>query len=244
MNIEANRFSKKANLFLECGKFPELGTEGIDKLYVKPYQKYYSLIQEYMGSNILDLCCGDGQFTPHIVSDNKSNVISVDLSNSSLLLFKERAAAKDFDPICVQSDMIKLPFKDNAFDIICIAGSLSYASLDVLIKEIKRVSNHKCRLIIVDSLNNNPIYSLYRIYHFLISKRSFRTIIRMPNILNLRKIYKCLNKREIYSYGAFTFIALLLKSFLPDKAIKNLVAEDNAPLSLLSYKIIITGLIK
>ena len=54
--------------------------------------------------------------------------------------------------------MEKLPFRDNSFDAICSAGSLSYGDNLIVMNEIYRLLKTGGSFIAVDSLNNNPIF--------------------------------------------------------------------------------------
>jgi len=99
-------------------------SQGYDIL-AKDYNKFHNfldsfdwkeikdILKKYLLKNllILDAGCGDGRITNRF-KDYK--IISVDVSRLMLLSLKQR----NKDSLCVQSDVLSLPFKDFSFDIV------------------------------------------------------------------------------------------------------------------------------
>ena len=118
--------------------------------------------------------------------------------------------------------MESLPFKDNSFDVICSAGSLSYGDNSIVMNEIYRVLVKGGIFIAIDSLNNNPIYKLNRYIHFLLGNRSKSTLQRMPTIKLLEKYTAKFDNVEVEYFGSLTWLFPILKKFLNDDLIKDI----------------------
>ena len=73
--------------------------------------------------------------------------------------------------------------------IIFSAGTLSYGDPSIVFAEIYRVLKPNGFFIAVDSLNNNPLNYICRLFSVLRSRRSFSTIAHMPTIKSLYHHY-------------------------------------------------------
>jgi ubiquinone/menaquinone biosynthesis C-methylase UbiE len=83
---------------------------------------------------ILDLACGTGRFTHHLIKNGKK-VISLD---SSPTMIEE--AKKKVKGIFILGDMFNLPFEDDYFDGIVIGRVFQhFKNLSPILKEMKRV---------------------------------------------------------------------------------------------------------
>ena len=77
-------------------------------------------------------------------------------------------------------------------------------------------------MIVVDSLNNNPIYRFNRYIHYLKGNRSKSTLVRMPTISLIDKYTKKFGHVEVKFFGAITWIFPLLSKVLTEQVIINL----------------------
>jgi len=111
--------------------------------------------------------------------------------------------------ICV-ADMESLPFEANSFDVIAIAGSLSYGEPDLVDAEVRRVLRPGGIFICVDSLNHNPIYRFNRWFHFLRGRRTKSTLLRMPTIDRIQSLASGFKNADVRYFGAVSYLMPIL----------------------------------
>jgi ubiquinone/menaquinone biosynthesis C-methylase UbiE len=117
------------------------------------------------------------------------------------------------------ADMEKLPFKNESFDVICSAGSLSYGDNNLVMKEIYRVLKLGGVAVLVDSLNNNPIYRLNRYINYIKGNRTESTLKRMPNVNLIDEYIKKFGYGKVKFFGSISWAFPILKLLLSEKLI-------------------------
>lgn len=128
-------------------------------------------------SKILEIAAGMGENTG-ILINMSFEVNAIDLSQKSVELMN--SIFYDYVNFSAEvADMEKLPFDNESFDLVCSAGGLSYGDNMIVMDEIYRVLKSGGALIVVDSLNNNPVYRFNRYVHYLKGHRSKSTLVRM-----------------------------------------------------------------
>ena len=106
---EISSYYDKMNNLISLGTHCLIKKIALENLAIKPY------------SNILDLCCGTGDFTKIINKiAPKSKIIGLDSSVEMLKLAKIKNPQKVF----MYGDCTNLPFKENEFDYITIGFGL------------------------------------------------------------------------------------------------------------------------
>lgn len=118
--------------------------------------KYNNIISKSQEDSVLDLGCGSGSESIHILNKGLK-VISCDFSQTALDSLKKKDSRISIKRLDLKN---KLPFADSCFKIVIASLSLHYFSnyetLNIL-KEIKRVLKHKgfliCRLNSVNDIN-------------------------------------------------------------------------------------------
>ena len=106
---EISSYYDKMNNLISLGTHCLIKKNALENLAIKPY------------SNILDLCCGTGDFTKIINKiAPKSKIIGLDSSVEMLKLAKIKNPQKVF----MYGDCTNLPFKENEFDYITIGFGL------------------------------------------------------------------------------------------------------------------------
>ena len=214
-DIEKIRYDKRAELLLNTDRIRHL--EKSKKYLNTPYEHYFKVLkeQESCQSKLLEIGAGMGENTEPLV-DMTYEVCATDISPKSVKLmnnvFYECA---NFS--AEVADMEKLPFDDESFNVVCSAGSLSYGDNAVVMNEIYRVLKPEGVMIVVDSLNNNPIYRFNRYIHYLKGNRSKSTLVRMPTISLIDKYTKKFGYSEVRYFGAVTWIFPLLSKVLTEK---------------------------
>ena len=103
-----------------------------------------------------------------------------------------------------------------------MAGCLSYGNNQIVMNEIYKALKPGGTVIIVDSLNNNPIYQFNRYINYLLNKRSKSTLKRIPDINLIDQYMKKFGSGKVKYFGSITWVFPLLKLILSDKSILNL----------------------
>ena len=183
-----------------------------------PYKYYFSLIKKLKKkTKLLEIGAGTGENTLRLIKMN-FNVCATDISPRSVEVMRQKYSKyKNFSSKV--ADMNKLPFKNNSFDIISSAGSLSYGDNNIVMNEIYRVLKFGGKAVFVDSLNNNPIYRFNRYIHYIKGNRSWSTLKRMPNINLIEKYLKKFGYGKARFFGSITWAFPMLKLVLAEKVI-------------------------
>ena len=158
--IEINRYNERAQEILNTKQFqikiPSY-LNSANEYYFRSFKKFKKKIK------LLEIGAGTGENTSRIL-EMSFNVCATDISPKSVeAMNKKFTKYKNFSSKI--ADMEKLPFKNESFDIICSAGSLSYGDKNLVMNEIYRVLKLDGAVIFLDSLNNNPIYRFNRYLH-------------------------------------------------------------------------------
>ena len=218
-NIERERFNKIASDSLlknESHKIPNL------KPPLKiPTLFYKSVVNEYssVNSRILEIGAGMGENTCFLL-DSGASVLATDISEISLIALSKRFSTSRLSTKV--EDMEKLSFNNEEFDIVCCAGSLSYGDNITVMNEIYRVLKFGGVLIVIDSLNHNPIYKINRYIHYLKGNRSKSTLNRMPTIGLINKYINKFGNGEIKYFGSIVWSYPVLRKILPDHLVVKL----------------------
>jgi 2-polyprenyl-3-methyl-5-hydroxy-6-metoxy-1,4-benzoquinol methylase len=230
--IEINRFNKfsedKINLFLNSKL--KINIDRYPKYIRTPYEYYERQILYHSDYDniLLDLCCGDGIHSFVSVSKVKK-VVAIDFSEKSIEIcnfLKQKLGFSNIEFHCFDVDEFDYNIK---FDIITIAGSLSYFNHTKLFDKISYLLKDNGKLVLVDSLNDNIFYRINRYFHFLFNRRSYYTIKNMPYKRELiNKIQKNFIIIDSKDFGIFIFLVPILKLFFSELVISNLLNKaDN-----------------
>lgn len=217
--IEKKRYDNRAQILLE--KNLSTYSDKVPKYLNIPYDFYFKLFKNLNKKNkILEIGSGIGQNTIQIL-DMSFNVCATDISPVSVKIMNKRFSKyKKFTSKV--ADMENLPFDDHYFDVICSAGSLSYGDNQKVMNEIYRALKPGGKVIIVDSLNNSPIYRFNRYINYLLSKRSKSTLKRMTDIDLIKQYIKKFGYGKIKYFGSITWAFPFLKLILSERLITNL----------------------
>mgnify|MGYP002401171570 CR=1 FL=1 len=180
------------------------GVEGSPRQFHPPYFRYWEHIDSCVGPDdvVLELGAGSGRHTERLAKTS-GEVIALDVSEKSLKLGVERAG-RNVSPVC--ADMEDLPFVDNCFDIVASAGSLSYGDPSEVDAEVYRVLKDGGTLLVVDSLNHNPIYRLNRWVQYRRGQRSLSTIQRIPDIQRIESLSRQFDSVRVEFFGSWLFM--------------------------------------
>ena len=196
--IEIERYDERA---LKIINYKKYNKKKIKDYINVPYKYYFKLFSKLKKNKLLEVAAGTGENTLKLIK-MKFNVCATDIS--------VRSKVADFE---------KLPFKDESFDVICSAGSLSYGDNNLVMNEIYRVLKLGGSAVLVDSLNNNSIYRINRYINYIKGNRSLNTLERMPNVNLINKYIKKFGYGKVKFFGSITWAFPLLKIVLSEKFI-------------------------
>ena len=230
--LEKKRYNKKENLILLKNKF-----ENHDELYgiksIPLYLRYpISLYEDYIKKcvssehKVLELGSGVGTHSESILKSG-ANVIFSDISKVSLSVLNKKFHSKYTNFEIFESDIERIKLPDNSIDIICSAGSISYGNNTIVMKEILRLLKPKGILIMVDSLNDNPIYYLNRWINYLLGNRTKSTIKNMFNIKKIHDYRKHFEIKELAFFGSLLWTVPFLRLFLNDYNINKIIKKTD-----------------
>jgi ubiquinone/menaquinone biosynthesis C-methylase UbiE len=212
--IEIRRYDQRALQILNC----KTTSKKKIKDYINvPYQYYFSLLKKLKKTKLLEIGAGTGENTLKLIK-MKFNVCATDISPKSVEVMSQKYSKyKNFYSKVV--DMEKLPFKNESFDVICSAGSLSYGDNNLVMNEIYRVLKFGGVVVLVDSLNDNPIYRFNRYINYIKGNRTESTLKRMPNVNLIDKYINKFGYGKVKFFGSITWAFPLLKIVLSEKLI-------------------------
>lgn len=182
----------------------------------EPYIFYQARICQAFNSKskILELASGVGDKS-EIIFHVTNKVILSDISEESLKRLAKRFAT--YKPTLRRIDIEDIKFPSESFDGVICAGGLSYGDNLKVKNEIYRILKPNGKLILVDSLNDNPIYKFNRFIHFLRGDRSLSTLRRMPNMKLLRSYSQTFKQVEITFYGSLIWMMPILSRIIGDQ---------------------------
>lgn len=188
------------------------GSLTIAPVYRAPYSYYEHCIRMYITKDhdVLELCSGTGLHTSALVNTG-ARVIASDISRSSLAVLSQRMGTRVKTQV---ADMECLPFKNSSFDVVTIAGGLSYGDPYLVDAEIIRVLRPGGTFICVDSLNHNPIYRLNRWLQYKRGNRTKRTLLFMPTMGRIHSIARNFGQIDVRYFGAMSYLVAVFASII------------------------------
>ena len=110
------------------------------------------------GHQILDLCCGTGDWTIQLAAHSEADITGLDFSENMLKVAAEKTAGIN-NITLVQGDATELPYDNDLFDIITIGfGLRNLPDYNKAIEEFYRVLKPGGQLVILET--SNPENSL------------------------------------------------------------------------------------
>ena len=225
IEIEKNRFDKRAkNKLSESTYKYNKGSDAICESIRSPYLYFERLIKNLKKNmRVLEIGSGTGEYTGSIL-ENGSNVTASDISPNCIKLIENKYQdyLNNGTLNTVVANMENLPFDDETFDAVVIAGSLSYGKASIVDKEINRVLRKGGIFLCVDSLNDNFIYRFNRYIHFLKHNRSRLTLENIPDVYRLENLHHYYSKISLTYFGGISWIMFFLKKIIGRKIAKRL----------------------
>lgn len=174
-----------------------------------------------VGQNILDLCCGTGDWTLDLakVVGKRGHVTGLDFSEKMLEIAQEKIEKEQLKNInLVQGDAMALPFEDETFDVVTIGyGLRNTPDYLTVLKEIYRVLKKDGQVACIDT--SHPTLPVY--------KQAFE--------FYFEKIMPIFGKVFAKSFEEYSWLQQSAKDFPDAKLLKNLF--EKAGFSAVQYKL-------
>ncbi|MDA9651230.1 class I SAM-dependent methyltransferase [Pelagibacteraceae bacterium] len=227
--LEKKRYDFKVKKLLQNNQKLEkqklYGATSIKLFLRKPYLVYEDLILKNIKkkSKVIEIGSGIGGHSEILLQTNADITLS-DISVDSLNVLQNvfHKNYKNFN--ILSADMENIPVKDNTFDFVVSAGSMSYGNKEILQKEIYRILKPEGYLIVVDSLNDNLIYRINRYFNYLGGKRSKSTLLNMMNLNDIMKYESQFKIKKLYFYGSIIWLEPLLRVILSKIMINRVIS--------------------
>ena len=205
---EEKRYDSAANnekSAFEAGTL-ESGIENFPSEHTPPFLEYYFQIGKNVsqGQLVLEIGIGTGRHS-HPVLEAGGNLTGLDVSENALNLCKLRHPSA----MVIRESMETLPFDDSTFDVVVSCASLSYGNFSLVSSEISRVLKKGGSLIVLDSLNHNPVYRFNRYVNFLSGKRTKKTLENMPDLKRIRTLSEIFESHSEFYFGTYLWIQAL-----------------------------------
>jgi demethylmenaquinone methyltransferase/2-methoxy-6-polyprenyl-1,4-benzoquinol methylase len=115
---------------------------------------------------VLDLCCGTGDVV-RLFEREGGRVVGLDFSGPMLEQAQERQLSAAF----LRGDALRLPFRDESFDIVTISyGLRNLADVEAGLREMRRVTRPGGRLLVLDF--GKPENRVWRSFYFAYLKHA------------------------------------------------------------------------
>lgn len=198
-----------------------IGLKTVPTLMRPAYQRFYDEIENVLINKdlvVLELGSGFGKHTS-VIANTGVNLMIFDISEVALKinniincnLYKT-----------IQGSLDSIPLPDKSVDVVISCTSLSYANPKKTDHEILRILRPGGHLIVIDSLNHNPIYRLNRLFKLLAGTRSVNSVCRIPKMGRITALSRHFEISEVSFYGKWLWFLVPLS-----KCFHNLTALNN-----------------
>ena len=167
-----------------------------------------------------------------------SSVLEIGAGTGALAVLRGRTAGR-IDVVC--GDMAALPMCESSFDVVTSAGSLSYADPEIVNQEVFRVLRPGGSLLVVDSLNHNPIYRANRWLNYRRGRRTRSTLIRMPTTARINGLLAHFETSSVDYYGSIDFAYPLLTRIIGAGRATSLVTKHGSHGPRSAFKFVALG---
>ena len=219
---------------------PEVSVENVPKAYLPPFLDYYSCVNDLINSDhvVLELGIGTGRHTKPLLQSG-AKIIGIDIDESALKVCRIRG----FDIELIQCSMESIALPDSSIDIVVSCASLSYGEAEIVNSEIFRILKLNGTLILLDTLNENPVYRINRFLDFLLGRRTKKTLKNMPDLSRLDSLTKMFKSSQTNFYGSYLWLYKLMCVFRLPKfgTACNSFFEERFPSKKNAFKFVFVG---
>lgn len=165
------------------------------------------------GATVLDVGAGTGIFSLTARGAGRT-LIAADISQMALRIARERARVAGEVLLLVCADAERLPFRDHSMDVVTTAGVLYCLDMNAVTKELRRVLRPDGAWVIVDSLNESPIYRLNRWIRLQRHTRTALAAQNVPTTKSLLTLRGAFAEVSLTCHGVLTFLVPLLRPLM------------------------------
>ncbi len=215
---EQNFYKKHTADFFKIHDVKDLSWEQFFSSYLhKPYRLYIDYVKKiaHPEARMLDLCCGTGEFSFELAELPSKSLLCIDFSQESIACAKEKLSHTDLKHIQFEvGDVERLYLEPQSVDMICMAGSLSYLNLDILLKNVCHWLKPEGSFIVVDTYGHNPIFNFKRFLNYIFKFTTKQTRLGIPTQATVEKIRSYFHEFDIQYSGIFAFIGPFLRPLI------------------------------
>ena len=116
------------------------------------------------GKTFLDFACGEGKYAIASAQAGAELAIGIDISPVAVSISKSQAAKAGVsaNTMFFQTDAEGTKLPDNCIDLAICSGVLHHMDLSYAIPELRRIMRPGGRVLVVEALSVNPLFTLYR----------------------------------------------------------------------------------
>jgi ubiquinone/menaquinone biosynthesis C-methylase UbiE len=140
----------------------------------------------------------------------------------------------------IASNMDAIPLPNQSIDVVICCGSLSYADPKKVNREIFRLLKPGGHLIILDTLNHNPIYKINRYIKVLTGARSLSSVLRIPKIRRVKELSMYFEESEISYFGKWLWLTVPVIKRILDLNLFNKKIDTYGP-NFLAFKFVMVS---
>lgn len=241
---EKDRYEAHARALLAApGSSITRSVDGPELHLRAPYQCFSRHAQELIApdSTVLELGAGTGAVSLTL-ADLTDRFFALDIA-PGCIAFSQSADSR-IRGVC--GDMAQVPVATSSVDVVASAGSLSYADPFEVDREIVRVLKPGGSLLVVDTMNHNPVFRLNRWINYRRGRRTLSTVQRMPSHSRIARLARNFDRHSVEYFGAADFMQPTFAKVIGPDAASKMVMKLNIPHSYAAFKFVMvcTGLRK
>jgi demethylmenaquinone methyltransferase / 2-methoxy-6-polyprenyl-1,4-benzoquinol methylase len=112
----------------------------IDRRWRKALLRRMRPVLDRPDATVLDLCCGTGDVLIDLKSVAKARIIGIDFCHPMLVAARRKTAERQFAPLLIEGDALRLPVASNKLDAVAISfGFRNLANYQAGLQELLRV---------------------------------------------------------------------------------------------------------
>jgi SAM-dependent methyltransferase len=243
--VERRRYDEAAARTLRGGVPDRQGSASAPPQFRAPYEDYERRVREAArpGATALEIGAGEGAFSLVAAGEGRT-LVATDISPVALRVASERASLAGHRLHCIVADAERLPLRDASFDLVTSAGVLYCLDMDRVSAEVRRVLRPDGSWVLVDSLDENPVYRINRWIGYLRRRRTQLAVENIPTTASLRTLRRQFASVQIHYHGVLTFLSPLLRPLFGAERTGALVHAADARLGWLrrwAFKVVVVA---
>lgn len=213
--LERQRYDAAAARTLQSSLPALEGAAAAPAEFRAPYEDFEQQVRAIArpADVVLEIGAGEGAFSLAAAGQGRS-LIASDISAMALGVARRRAERGGQTLLTVVADAERLPFRDASVHLVTSAGVLYCLDLAAVSAELRRVLKRDGAWVLVDSLDESPIYRFNRWLGYLRHRRTRLAVQNVPTTESLLTLRRHFGDVRIRYHGVLTFLAPLLKPLI------------------------------